>query len=616
MVLSPNEYLDALMSLPELAWPAVSRDGKWVVWTWYRAGPAADVYAAPTDGSSAPVRLTDTPHDTLVVSWTPDSQSVIVEQDKDGNERAQLFRVDLARPGVMSPLTEPDPNHYIRGGDLHPNERWLIYAANIDAESSREIEATWLYRHDLETGERRVLARPQKPAYYVPELNAMGTHILYGRKDLHPSGRQVWLIDIEGQNDREILNFGPDVKVFADWFPDGRRVLVLAETKTHRRVGVWDMADESLRWLIDDPDRNIESAFVPFGSDRAVIVEVKLARSRASWIGPDTGLETRLPEVTGTLIPLAPDGEGMWIGTHYSSWQPTDLVRFAVAELKANAFVSLTRVWERTVITRDDLTGAEGFRWRSVDGLEIQGWLYRAESPARGTIVYVHGGPTWHSQDRVNDQIQFLVHQGFNVLDPNYRGSTGFGLRFQEAIKEDGWGGREQEDIRTGIEALIAAGVAEPGKIGVTGTSYGGYSSWCAITRYDPELVAAVAPVCGMTDLAVDYETTRPDLRPYSEEMIGGRPDQIPDRYRARSPIHAVSNIKGRLLIVQGLRDPNVTPENVKVVTAALQQSGVEYELLAFEDEGHGIHRPKNQKTLYRSLARFFGDAFGSGESG
>ena len=92
--------------------------------------------------------------------------------------------------------------------------------------------------------------------------------------------------------------------------------------------------------------------------------------------------------------------------------------------------------------------------------------------------------------------------------------------------------------------------------------------------------------------------------------MIGGRPDQAPERYRERSPIHFVSNIRGQLLIVQGLRDPNVTPENVRVVAGALQQEGVEYQLLAFEDEGHGVGRPHNQRVLYARLAQFFGEAF------
>ena len=208
----------------------------------------------------------------------------------------------------------------------------------------------------------------------------------------------------------------------------------------------------------------------------------------------------------------------------------------------------------------------------SVDGLEVQGWLYRTPGEATGTIVLIHGGPTSHAEDRFNAQIQYLLSRGFDVLAPNYRGSTGFGLPFQESIKDDGWGGREQEDIRSGIEALIEAGVAEPGRVGVTGTSYGGYSAWWAITHFAPDLVAAAAPICGMTDLVVDYYATRPDLRPYSEEMMGGSPEEVPDRYRERSPINFVETSEGDLLIVQGLQDPNVTPDNVHAVTKALRR--------------------------------------------
>jgi dipeptidyl aminopeptidase/acylaminoacyl peptidase len=197
------------------------------------------------------------------------------------------------------------------------------------------------------------------------------------------------------------------------------------------------------------------------------------------------------------------------------------------------------------------------------------------------------------------------------VLDPNYRGSTGFSIIFREAIKKGGWGSDEQADIRAGIEALIAAGIAESGNVAITGTSYGGYSAWHAITHMPRELLAASAPVCGITDLVVDYETTRPDLRPLSEEMIGGRPDQVPEKYYNASPINFVQNIVGRLLIVQGMQDPNVSPENVRAATSALQKAGIKYEILAFEDEGHGISKPKNQRKLYLELAKFFENSFG-----
>jgi dipeptidyl aminopeptidase/acylaminoacyl peptidase len=261
-------------------------------------------------------------------------------------------------------------------------------------------------------------------------------------------------------------------------------------------------------------------------------------------------------------------------------------------------------------IAAEQLAAAEDFRWRSGDGVEVQGWLYRPKGVARGAIIAAHGGPTAHSEDAFDPEVQYLVAAGFAVLQPNYRGSTGFGLPFQDAIKQDGWGGREQDDITHGALALIARGVAQAGRVGVTGTSYGGYSSWCQITRNPPEVIRAAAPICGMTDLVVDYDTTRPDLRPYSEEMMGGSPAQVPERYRERSPIHFVDHIRGRLLIVQGLNDPNVTPQNVTDVRQRLDAAGIPYELLMFEDEGHGIAKPENRKRLCRRLAAFFAAAF------
>jgi dipeptidyl aminopeptidase/acylaminoacyl peptidase len=319
------------------------------------------------------------------------------------------------------------------------------------------------------------------------------------------------------------------------------------------------------------------------------------------------GTETSLQHTGGNLVPLALADNGGWICTHYDALHPVDLVRYSEEDGERT---SLTGLPERMDIDEERLVAAEDFRWRSVDGMEVQGWLYRTRGEKLGTIVLIHGGPTSHAEDRFNAQIQYLASRGFHVLAPNYRGSTGFGLPFQESIKQDGWGGREQEDIRSGIEALIEASVAEPGRVGVTGTSYGGYSAWWAITHFDSEIVAAAAPICGMTDLALDYYATRPDLRPYSEEMMGGTPRDVPDRYRERSPINFVKNIKGDLLIVQGSKDPNVTQDNVEAVRKALQRENIPYELITFEDEGHGIARPKNLRVLYPRLADFFHKAF------
>ncbi len=611
MAMTGAEYLDALLALPVASTYSaeVSPDGRWVAWTWLRAGPTADVYAAPTDGSAPPLRLTETAENTYLISWAPDSSGVVAGYDFEGDERTRFFLVRLDRPGELRPLTER--GGFPSGGDLHPNGRWFVYGANLDEATGEEIELDRVYRVDVESGERVALARLNRQGDSSPKLSPDGRWVLYSRQDLSPSGRQVWLVGIDGAGDREILNAGADAKVSASWFPDSRRVVVLAETPTHRRLGVWELESGALRWLVDDAARNIERAYVPEGSDEIVVVEVREAGVRGSLLHPDTLAERDVPVARGNLTPLAPVGDGAWAGTYTSARQPADIVRFIPGETDLAAFTSLTRVWQRTPLTPDDLAPAADFRWTAPDGLPIQGWLYRPRGESRGTIVYVHGGPTSHSQDALNAEIQYFVREGFVVLDPNYRGSTGFGLPFREAIRKQGWGGAEQDDIRSGIEALIAAGIATPGKIGITGTSYGGYSSWCAITRFPPELVAAAAPICGMTDLVLDYEATRPDLRPYSEEMLGGRPDQVPERYRAASPIHFVGNIRGKLLIVQGMRDPNVPPAHVAAVEEPLRRLGIPYEVLAFEDEGHGIGKPANQRVLYERRARFFADAFG-----
>ena len=642
--MNPEEYLDALLSLPNIddeLIPEVSPDGRWVAWTWFHTGATTDVFVAPTNASSAPIRMTDTDQNVFFVSWTPDSQAILVEQDQDGDERVQLFRVALDRPQSLGLLTEPKPNYYISGGELHPNENSLIYGANRNPETDTETEEAYIYRHDLKTGERMPLARTLAGVSTLPELNSTGTHILYARKDLHPAGRQVWLVDIDGREDRELFNFGDKVKTFAKWHPDGKRVLVLAETPTHRKFGIWTLPQPpsnspqmgensplslreypkghvraegeggaSIHWLIDDPTRDIVNVFVPENAKEAVIVENVQGGFQCSFFNLEEGIEQKLPPMDGNLIPLAPFSAEEWIGFFYNARQPGDIVRFRRENPQPENFISLTRVWERTELTPAQLFPTENFHWHSLDGLPIHGWLYRADGTSRGTIIYVHGGPTYHSLDFMNAEIQFFVSQGFNVLDPNYRGSTGYGLPFQQSILEDGWGGREQDDIRTGIEALVEAGIAKEGKVGITGTSYGGYSSWWAATHLRLGLVAASAPICGMTDLVIDYETTRPDLRAYSAEMMGGTPAQVPEQFAQRSPINFVENIRGKLLIIQGGQDPNVTPQNVETVVKSLNQHGIPFELLNFENEGHGIYKVENQRTLFLRLVNFFEEAF------
>ncbi|MCK4433996.1 S9 family peptidase [Candidatus Bathyarchaeota archaeon] len=585
-------------------------NSKYVAFTWKNVHPNLDVFLVPTDGSRRPIALTETPEATFIVDFAPDSKSVIVGEDKNRNERVQLFEVTIDKPGEMIPLTEEDPPFFLRGGALHPNRKWLIYGANYDSERKREIEPTWVYKQDLENGEKIVLAKPKKPTWLYPQLNKQGTYVLYNRKELHPKGEQYWLVDIKRKEDREILNFGPKAKVEAVWLPDGQHVGFITETKNGKAqkyysLGIYDIETEEITWLINNPDRNIERIHSPINSHDLVILKYEKATVRPSIIDLTSMKEKSLPKIKGSLVPIGPVTDEEWVGLYYSSTQPHEIIKFNLHNVVPARFQSLTHVWERTTVKREDLAPAEDFLWKAKDGLMIHGWLYHPKTASKKTIVYVHGGPTAHSEDAINPQIQYYTSSGFNVLDPNYRGSTGYGVEFEDLIRDNGWGSDEQEDIWSGIKALIERGIAEKGKIGVTGTSFGGYSSWYAITKA-LELVSAAVPICGMTDLVVDYKTTRPDLRPYSEEMMGGSPKEVPERYYERSPINFVQQIKGGLMIVQGARDPNVTPRNVEEVRKRLDGTGIKYELLVFKDEGHGILKTKNQKTLFKKIADFF----------
>ena len=595
--------VDALIALPEMLAPSVSPDGLWVAWTWLGRDPVACVYVASIDGSAPPRRLTAGPHDAVVESWSADNRHLVLALTDGGDEKPRLHLLPVEGAAAPRLLTDPAPDHYIVGGDLHPNGCWLVYAANI-GDDGRPQEPTWIYRQDIASGARIAIARPRSPADTRPRLSPSGTHVVYARSDRHPAGQTLWLVDIEGRHDEEILAFATTDRLSATWSPDGAQLVVLHETKDRARVGLWRLSDRHLHWLIDDPARTIESARWPQGSDAILVGAATAAVPHFSLLDPATGRERAFVE---TLKPVAPTAGGRWVARHGHARQPVELVTFpAPAPAQATSIASL---WADTDLRPADLAAAENFRWRSVDGLEIQGWLYRASGPARAAVLVVHGGPALRDEDEFDPLTQYLVARGCNVLTPNYRGSTGFGMAFQESIKAQGWGGLEQEDIRTGAQALIAAGLAEPGRIGITGLSYGGYSSWCAITRYPRAVFAAAAPVCGMTDLVVDYETTRPDLRFLSHEYMGGSPTDLPELYRERSPIHFIDRIEGRLLIVQGLRDPNVTPANMRVVCRALDAAGKPYELLTFEDEGHGIYKPKNRRILYRRLADFFSEA-------
>jgi Tol biopolymer transport system component len=183
--------------------PSVSPDGRWVAWTWLGRDPVRlRLCDRDRRHRRAPGRLTFGPDDAAVESWSADNQRLILALTDGGDEKVRLHIVAVEGGAEPRLLTDPAPDYYIVGGDLHPNGRWLVYAANV-AEDGQPTEATRIHRQDIE--DRRAPSRwraPRGPADTRPRLNRPGSHVVYGRSDRHPAGQTLWLVDIEGQRGR------------------------------------------------------------------------------------------------------------------------------------------------------------------------------------------------------------------------------------------------------------------------------------------------------------------------------------------------------------------------------------------------------------------------------
>jgi Tol biopolymer transport system component len=356
---SLEPFLQRLFRVSEPWGARLSPDGKLVAWIAGNLGPTSQLWVAPTDGSASPQGWISNERDCDWFFWAPDSGSVILAQSRDGDERVGLSQVAL--DGTVRALTKKRPDYYIHGGQIDPSGRFLVYAANRDPATGREIETPVIYRHAVATDECVALTRLKRPAYVTPRLSPDGRYVLYSRKDRHPAGRQLWLVGMDGSHDRELLNAGDVRKADAQWAPDSRQVVVTAEAGDHRRVGLIDVATDAVRWLIDDPTLQISGAHWPKGSDRIVMTETRSARDLASLLDPASGARSPFPGAEGTVLPIGPAADGAWICYHYDARHPIRIVRQQSGTLRALSDFSDRR------IAGSELVAAEDFRWAASD---------------------------------------------------------------------------------------------------------------------------------------------------------------------------------------------------------------------------------------------------------
>ena len=239
------------------------------------------------------------------------------------------------------------------------------------------------------------------------------------------------------------------------------------------------------------------------------------------------------------------------------------------------------------------------------DGLPLSGWLYtpRGISGPNRTVVCFHGGPEGQERPSWSPVAQSLVAAGFTVFAPNVRGSGGFGRAFTTA--DDG-AAREASfaDVRTTVDALVAAGIAAPGRIGAHGWSYGGYLTLVALTRW-PDLFAAGATLAGMSDLRTFFAGTEPWMAAASVTEYG---DPVADRelLAALSPMTDLGRLTSPVLLAHGDRDTNVPVAESVQAHQELQARGAPSELLLLPGEGHTVVGRDHLVELSGRVAAWF----------
>lgn len=252
-----------------------------------------------------------------------------------------------------------------------------------------------------------------------------------------------------------------------------------------------------------------------------------------------------------------------------------------------------------------------GIPWRSVSyestgGAEIQAWL--ATPPGDGpfpTIVHTHGGPTAVQTNTWKPDAQAWLDHGFAFFSLNYRGSTTFGYDFQHAI-DGNLGDLEVDDIAAGVDWLLGQGIARPGALLKTGTSYGGYLTLQSLGRR-PELFAGGMAIVAIADWTLMYEDQAGTLRGYQRSIFGGSPDEKPEAHRKASPITYAADIEAPILVLQGENDTRCPARQMRVYEERLNELGKSIEIYWF-DAGHGslaiAEQIKHQELMLRFAYR------------
>jgi len=250
----------------------------------------------------------------------------------------------------------------------------------------------------------------------------------------------------------------------------------------------------------------------------------------------------------------------------------------------------------------------QDFAWQSSDGAEVHGLYYPPAHPdfeaagAPPVVVYIHGGPTSQVFNEFNIEADFFTSRGYGYFAVNYRGSTGYGRAYRDALKGN-WGKIDLQDTIEGCQALVHRGLADPSKLIIKGGSAGGYTVLNALVHH-PGFFKAGLCSYGVSNLFLLEMDTHKFEAHYTKRLVGYLPEAA-EKFHAWSPIFHADQIRDAIAVFQGSEDKVVPPGQSEDMVRALQANRVPHIYKLYEGEGHGFRKKTNLIDLYETIDSF-----------
>jgi dipeptidyl aminopeptidase/acylaminoacyl peptidase len=555
-------------------------------------------------------------------SWTRDGRFILFVQDQAGDENYNVYAVNPSEPPAAG--TEVPAARNITGAK---GVRTVLYALprtdpDVLYMGLNDRDAAWhdLYKVKISTGERTLVRKnTERITRWIFDLK---DQLRLATRSADNGDTEVLRVDESGFTkvySCSVLETCEPVR----FQKDDRLVYMISnkgEGVNLARLTSFDPATGKEELVESDPLNRVDFGGVVFSELSEKLVATSYVDDRVRIYFRDKGFEKdyqlmrkRLGDLEISFGSHTKD-ERLWTVSAGSDVEPGATYIF---DRKTKKLTLQYRVREKLV--RDYLVPMKPIRYKSSDGLEIPAYLTLPKGvPAKNLplIVYPHGGPWARDTWGYRSVAQFYANRGYAVLMPNFRGSTGYGKKFLDAGNRE-WGGKMQDDITWGAKYLVAEGVADPKRVGISGGSYGGYATLAGVT-FTPDLYAAAVSVVGPSNLITLMDSIPPYWEPIRKlfHVRMGDPT-TPDgkaQLERQSPLNSADKIKTPLLVVQGANDPRVKKAESDQIVVALRDRGFPVEYIVAPDEGHGFARPVNNMAMYalseKFLAKYLGGRY------